>query len=476
MITDPDRPSFEAPAACGNIYQFEDGVERSISEVMFQVSAPIDNGEPIDMRQGRVYDVGPSSQWCVGPDGTVRKGGHCTLLHEADGIHTLLNSSGLPVQWLKPVDDYAQNFTVEERVGASPAANAQAMTQLSGNFDRVVANLEQGQCYQLSVRSRNTLGWSDWAPPGQVCCVYFYEPPPHQVPVAMYAVSGTGLLLICILVCLIYKIYSWYSQFNATTDGGGKKKKKNLAMMDGSKKVERFMDNEYTPGVDDAEDITVNPVFLHKIDEEKRKKREAKLKKTGSASGTKSGGLARLNLQIDAPKEKAGGKMKGLLDVEKYLAGQKGIDVSESRHVKNTQAGKKSQTVLAASAAAGGGSSTGLFTDARAKARARRPRRAPRRTTTTQGRRASSTRLRCDKHGGGGEGLGVRALATDSLSETCERDHGRPPAEGERAGGSRAAPPRVMSALCIGEGGCVCKTRHVGLGAASSERPYAALI
>ena len=42
------------------------------------------------------------------------------------------------------------------------------------------------------------------------------------------------------------------------------------------------------------------------------------------------------------------GKAKNLVDVEKFLAGQQGVDMSESKAKKQTVAGKKVQSVTAA--------------------------------------------------------------------------------------------------------------------------------
>ena len=65
-----------------------------------------------------------------------------------------------------------------------------------------------------------------------------------------------------------------------------------------------------------------------------------------------------------------GGKSKTLVDVEKFLAGQGGVDMSETKAAKNTQVGKKQLGCLQASqmsASQAGGLNQG---NARAAARA----------------------------------------------------------------------------------------------------------
>jgi len=129
------------------------------------------------------------------------------------------------------------------------------------------------------------------------------------------------------------------------------------------------MTNEFTHGLDDVDDVAVNPVLLFKIEQEK--KRKAGVKKQASGTG-RSGGLARLKLNIVEKKVEGGGKVKSLLDVEKYLSGQQGVDMSESSAAKNTQAtGKAKVNVLAAAKAQGAAqSSAALLADSRANARA----------------------------------------------------------------------------------------------------------
>ena len=83
---------------------------------------------------------------------------------------------------------------------------------------------------------------------------------------------------------------------------------------------------QYTPGVDDAVDVEVNPVMLHQVEQSKGSKK--KDKKLGGGTG-KSGGLKRLGLDIAPRKEqKEEGKVKSLAQLESYLASE-GVDVAE---------------------------------------------------------------------------------------------------------------------------------------------------
>jgi len=180
-------------------------------------------------------------------------------------------------------------------------------------------------------------------------------------------VSGTSCmvgLLIFILFCLWVKFTKLFGGFNATIYGNKRNK-----LEDPTKKVEKYMTNEFTHGLDDVDDVAVNPVLLFKIEQEK--KRKAGVKKQASGTG-RSGGLARLKLNIVEKKVEGGGKVKSLLDVEKYLSGQQGVDMSESSAAKNTQAtGKAKVNVLAAAKAQGAAqSSAALLADSRANARA----------------------------------------------------------------------------------------------------------
>ena len=206
--------------------------------------------------------------------------------------------------------------------------------------------------------------------------------------------GSTVLVFLCLTIALVF-IYCKYREFNATLY---KKKKKQRKEVDPTKRVESFMDAHFTAGVDNADDVTVNPgmasasacmhapytytyvaafaVLIHRIEEEKKR---AKVKKKGGAKVSdgqhekgRSGGLARLNLHIEDKKDSGGGKIRGLVVVEQFLAGQEGVDITETAEVKNTQAGKKKINILDAAKEGSPRSpgSHGNFATSRAKSRA----------------------------------------------------------------------------------------------------------
>lgn len=121
--------------------------------------------------------------------------------------------------------------------------------------------------------------------------------------------------------------------------------------------------------MDDADDINVNPVLLFKIDTAKRKARSRKRAKiAATGAGNVSGGLKRLGFSMEpTQKEVAMGKAKNMMDVEKFLQGQQGVDVQEGAAKKQTVAGKKKVNVVAAATMAGNSNNLG---EARAQARA----------------------------------------------------------------------------------------------------------
>jgi len=121
--------------------------------------------------------------------------------------------------------------------------------------------------------------------------------------------------------------------------------KKNV---DPSKRVEKYMDSQFAPGVDDALDIVVNPVLVHRIEQEKRRERERKLAKARSnmaMQGARSGGLARLGLTIADKPDAPGRKAKSLMNVESYLAGREGVNMIEDELQICREVGKKNTTV-----------------------------------------------------------------------------------------------------------------------------------
>ena len=209
--------------------------------------------------------------------------------------------------------------------------------------------------YSFQVQSRNALGWGEWSnmsAPSLECrttASAFAQATNHvdkTVQIVMLAMVGLGVMA-AIAAYLFLKMYLQKRNFNAAIFGGFRKKD-----TDPTKKVEGFMTSEYTPGVDDAVDVEVNPVMLYQIETDKGKKQ--KEKKKGGGTG-KSGGLKRLGLNIspELPKKELG-KVKSLAQLEAHLAGQ-GVDLTERVAARggNVEAGKKRTTIVAASEAGG---------------------------------------------------------------------------------------------------------------------------
>ena len=350
LVTDPDVPAVDLPPTCGDIFAHINGTTIRFETITVDLPSATDNGEAITLRHLRVFDVGPNRYFNVGRGARVDLSFNGSMVNMSNSLLS------------NPLDDEHAMRVVNISAGADSA---------------LLSNLFPGGCYRMQLASENVLGWGAYSGASDVCCTYEPEVLMEMVDVAAMAITGLGigvfLLIFCIIValCLIgNKFRQMFSGHNALIFGGRQKLQEE---MDGSKKVERYMDNEYTPGIDDADDLTVNPVFLHKIDMEKQAKmrgKRAKIGACGQDAGNRSGGLKRLGFFMEEKvKNPTGGKSKTMADVEKFLAGQHGVDVSESRVMKNTRAGTKKGNVLLAAQTAS--QPAGLGTgNARAMARA----------------------------------------------------------------------------------------------------------
>ena len=231
---------------------------------------------------------------------------------------------------------------------------------------RNLGNLTPATTYNLRLRSFNEMGWSAWSPIGE--CTTKETPPPAPIDWTIPIIIGVASLIA--LCGLALGIYVWYKQhaFNATLFQGTKGSKKK--MVDPAKKLEKFMDSQFTPGLDDAPDIEMNPVLVHKI--QAAKDAEKKRKKNTPTGSGKSGGLARLKLNIVEKKQEGGGKSQAAKTVENWLSAQEGVDVTEQRYKKTTEAGKKGISALqAAQMGSAAGSSRTLMAQQQARAATR---------------------------------------------------------------------------------------------------------
>lgn len=206
------------------------------------------------------------------------------------------------------------------------------------------------QCYTFQVQSKNFLGWSTLSPPSSQCCTEaepfgLSEAEQNLMQIISWSITGLGFMIGLSGLAFLH----WYCQkrkFNATVFGRGRKKGEQNPL----KKLERFMTNEYTIGVDDAPDIEVNPILIHAAEKarleaiERRKKRQV-------AGGTgRSGGLKRLNFRISCGQRKQEGKIKSLAQLERYLSKHEGVDIHEREATKQVIAGKTKVTLQQAAA------------------------------------------------------------------------------------------------------------------------------
>lgn len=339
MITDPTHPGVDVPPQCSDIYDVENGTTRQFTHLAMLLSPPYDNGEAVTARQLRISRL--AEPWLsVGSMGAV-----------------LPNGSDIV------------NTTTVEFTTDSQLTRAAAQTRVT-----VVGGLDSETCYTVQVRSGNALGWSDFSGYSEACCTgsYLYLRPKEDALKKLFpaVVSGSSVVAVVLgslLICLWLKL----GHLNAQLFGGLRRRKR-LGDGDGEKRVAKFMDSEFTPGLDDADDVAVNPVLMFQIEEAKRKEKRAKMKrvKVNPACMHRSGGLARLKLDIDPNKgdQAKGGKAKNVRDVEEFLAKTQGIDVAETRKGKNKVAGKGGRSVMQAVRV--GPTASEQKADARALARA----------------------------------------------------------------------------------------------------------
>ena len=347
LVTDPDVPAVDPPPTCGDIFAHINGTTIQFESITVDLPSAGDNGEAITLRRLRIFNVGRSQH--LGGGAGAQLSSNVSIVNISDAILSSTHDGEHPLKMV----------------------NVSAGTESA-----IVPGLFPGGCYRMQLASENALGWSAYSGSSDVCCTFEPEVLMEMVDVASVAITGLGigiLMLICCIFMALFLIIKKYRQmfsgYNATIFGSRQKLEDEI---DGSKRVEKYMDNQYTPGIDDADDLTVNPVFLHKIDMEKQAKlrgKRAKIGACGQDAGNRSGGLKRLGFFMEEKQKTSGGKSKTMADVEKFLSGQHGVDISEARVMKNTRAGTKKGNVLLAAQATS--QPSGLATgNARAMARA----------------------------------------------------------------------------------------------------------
>jgi len=115
--------------------------------------------------------------------------------------------------------------------------------------------------------------------------------------------------------------------------------------------ISDFVSSDMTPMEEHDPELVINPIFVHKMKREKERQRKQKVKGTGTG---KSGGLARLGINLAAKQpEKVDPKKLDMMGVDRYLEKEKGIvDASkqmtayerEMQQKKLTKAGKAAAT------------------------------------------------------------------------------------------------------------------------------------
>lgn len=198
------------------------------------------------------------------------------------------------------------------------------------------SDLRPSTVYGARLRSQNALGWQTQQ--GEVGSCSTADQPPLTV-LAWNCIVGSLIIIAALAFVTYYYCKSRHLlQLDAMlVPGTGKKKRPRNAEID----LTKYMDNTYTPGLDEDNDVQLNPVIVHRMEAARRyQKRSHNLGGRG-----KSGGLARLNLKLD-PKKDAPGTSDPAKSVEQYL-GTLGVDTSERCSAgKITEARAQSMTAM----------------------------------------------------------------------------------------------------------------------------------
>jgi len=350
MITDPDVPARDSAPACSSSV---DGTNQSYTNY-FAIGADLfpveDFQEPADLRQLRIFELGFGLEGPTGMRHIIDEGNESSIAALVR-VHAVTDDAASRVL----------NISVNQS-GRDDGAGVRAVGQLTPNM-----------CYRMQLRSRNALGWGPFSELSDLCCTSMITSAAqtaNPIEAAFPLVVAGSSVLIVLLGGLALCLWLKFRHLNARLFGGSKRKAKGGLLEDPSKKVEKYMDAQYTAGVDDADDVAVNPVLIHKIERQKDRERGRKKRaQVGQCGSGRTGGLARLNLQIEDKKSKGSpGKVKGLVDVEQFFSKQ-GVDVGESAMKKQTVAGKSKANLLKVATTSSSPASPG-FSAQRSAARA----------------------------------------------------------------------------------------------------------
>ena len=136
---------------------------------------------------------------------------------------------------------------------------------------------------------------------------------------AIMTLLGCALagVIVCALCC-------WKSQLGMVLAPKLRKRKDQEVLAE-------FVSSDMTPMEEQDPELVLNPIFVHKMNREKDRQRKKKLAKMSSGTG-KSGGLARLGINIGAQAEKMDPKKMNILAVDTFLEREKGV-VDESKNL-----------------------------------------------------------------------------------------------------------------------------------------------
>jgi len=192
--------------------------------------------------------------------------------------------------------------------------------QLSNATYALMHQLEPLSEYIVSTRARNALGWSEWSATSstlsnaQTRCVTHAVP---RTPFQWIMLVG-GLVLILLVVCCC-AICIWRSNLGKMLSP---KMRRKLEDAD----IGEFVSADVTPMEERDPELVLNPIFVHKMQQDKERQRKAKFRKAKGSGIGRTGGFARLGINIDArAKVEEDEKTANMRSVDMYLEKEKGV-------------------------------------------------------------------------------------------------------------------------------------------------------
>lgn len=169
--------------------------------------------------------------------------------------------------------------------------------------------------YSVRMKAHNALGWSAWSDT-VICSTVSENPRPFPW---VWLIVGLSAALVCMLLVMLLLMKTNLRKVIAP-----KLRKKPVD----DEPLKTFVTLDAMPNEEDDPEIVMNPILMARLamEAEKEARGTGKKKRAGGGVG-RTGGLRRLNIQIDESKEAAGGKtLTGKAAVDKYLADQAARD------------------------------------------------------------------------------------------------------------------------------------------------------